>query len=177
MLDIPGSTVGPFRNRTGIRIAPGDGVQPNRLSLEGERAAARLLLAREVYGSEYDAIAKMPLYRMDEALHKPWPLSGDETMKYIRHAGLMPAPTPLFPHGVEVGGDAAGGEVRGIPLLLACDYDDDAIRRLQFKYDAGLVGADEMEKFVAEFEFLLHRLATMDRSLPLETLLAECEAR
>lgn len=88
MIDIPNTSVGPFRNRAGVRVVPGDGMTPNRLLLEGELGAARLMLTREAYGTYFDHLIKNHIYFLDEAIEKPWPIGGAAVERALRHAGL-----------------------------------------------------------------------------------------
>ena len=79
-------TVGPSKTGVGAKIKVADG--PSRITLDGPRAAARFMLAREVAGMKYDRFVKELLFELDEAANRPWPITGEEFLRLTRLASL-----------------------------------------------------------------------------------------
>ena len=61
---------------------------PSRIVLDGPRAAARLLLAREIAGSHYDRKSKDLVHELDDAAMRPWPITGNEFLRRAMPADL-----------------------------------------------------------------------------------------
>lgn len=86
---LPNTIVGPNAQGLGLKIIAKDG--PSRLICDGERAEARLLFARSLLGTKYDALARENLYVVDEAILRPWPAAKNELLRVIKLAGLTPS--------------------------------------------------------------------------------------
>jgi Helicase conserved C-terminal domain len=78
--------VGPNSQSLSMRIFPQDG--PTRIALGGPRAMARMLMAREAAGLQADHLTKTSHFKLDEAAHRPWPVTGERFLHHARMAGL-----------------------------------------------------------------------------------------
>ncbi len=79
------ASVGPLRS-LGVRLMVADG--PTRLTVDGPRAMARLLMARQAGGTHFDAKVKESHFRLDEAARRPYPMAKAELDSFLHLAGL-----------------------------------------------------------------------------------------
>lgn len=82
---LEGVAVGPMRTPD-LRLVPNDG--PSRVVAAGPKAMSRLLLARAVGGTRWDAKAKRSEFRLDEALRRPYPIMRRELETLLTLGGL-----------------------------------------------------------------------------------------
>lgn len=86
MSEIENVKVGPDPQSLDAKVVPRDGA--STVILGGKRAYARLKFARKFHGTRHDPLIKENLFKLDEAIRRPFPAVGETLVAYLRSAGL-----------------------------------------------------------------------------------------
>ncbi|KAI1390763.1 amino acid adenylation [Hypoxylon trugodes] len=90
-----------------------------------------------------------------------------KTILDVRHSSTLSFGNELFKQA-DVKDE--GGQVLGVPLLIACDFGDEKIEKLEFRWDSNIISSDEIATFIVTFKEYLVELSKKDRSVSLESL-------